>query len=254
MNDIFPAPLLTVGNVRTCRIIRRLNRFVVRVQIQGKGHLAHINNTGRLQEFLIEGRTAYCFKTERGRVTDCRLFAVEEAGLGALIDTQLQMKAFERMVEGEALPWLEGYRIQKRNPRLGESRLDYLLTNESTEIYLEVKSAVLRGGDFAMYPDCPTSRGQRHVMELTRHARKGGKAVIVFMAALPQVTGFKPHQDADPVLHELLKKAKSEGVSVKAVGLYYNPKDSSIHLFNPDLRIDLQSGSSFDKLGRSKIK
>jgi len=239
LRDSLSTPLLTVEHAQVCRIIKRLNRFVVRVEIQGQARLAHINNTGRLQEFLIEGRKAYCFKTQTRGTTDCRLFAVKETGLGALIDTQLQMKAFEKMVDAEALLWLKGFRIQKRNPRLGNSLLDYLLKDGSTEIYLEVKSAVLREGDFATYPDCPTTRGQRHVKELTRYAQGGGKAVIVFMAALPQVTAFKPYQPGDPILHDLLREAKAEGVNIKAIGLHFNPEDSAIHLFNPDLRIAL---------------
>ncbi len=228
-----------MDKVQICRIITRLNRFVVKVEINGQARLAHINNTGRLQEFLVHGRLAYCFKTKTGGVTDCRLFAVKETGLGALIDTQLQMKAFEKMVEAEVLPWLKGYRILKRNPRLEDSLLDYLLKDDNTKVYLEVKSAVLRDGNFAMYPDCPTTRGQRHVKELTRYAQGGGKAVIVFMAALPQVIAFKSHRAGDPILHELLQGAKSEGVDVRAIGLYFNPEDSSILLSNPDLRIDL---------------
>ena len=239
MNESLPVPLLTVDNVQICRIVTRLNRFVVEVEIEGQTRLAHINNTGRLQEFLIGGRKAYCYKTRAGGATDCRLFAIEESGLGALIDTQLQMKSFEKSVEAKVLPWLKGYRIQRRNPRLGHSVLDYLLTDAHTEVYLEVKSAVLREGHLAMYPDCPTIRGQRHVRELIRYAKRGGKAFITFMAALPQITAFKPHPTADPVLFELLQKAQSSGVDVRAIGLYFNPKENSIHLFNSDLRVNL---------------
>lgn len=239
MSISMTVPLLSVDDVQICRIIQRLNRFVVRVEIQGKTSLAHINNTGRLLEFLIQGKKAFCFPTKTGGTTACRLFAVEESGLGALIDTQLQMKAFEKMVEKEVLPWLTGFRIQRRNPRLDNSVLDYLLKDKSTEIYLEVKSAVLREGHFAMYPDCPTTRGQRHVQDLTRYAQGGGRALIVFMAALPQVAAFKPHIAGDPILSRLLQKAQSVGVKVRAVGLHYAPQDSMIHLFDPDLRVDL---------------
>ena len=235
----WPAPLLTVDKTQDCRIIERLNRFVVRIDIKGHSHLAHINNTGRLKEFLVRGRRAYCFKTTTGKVTDYRLFAIEEKGSGALIDTQLQMKTLATLIEAEALPWLKGYRIQRRNPRLGDSLLDFLLSKDHAEVYLEVKSAVLREGHYAMYPDCPTSRGQRHVMELTRYVQRGGQGVIAFMAALPQVTAFKPYRAGDPVFHELLRQAASKGVQVRAVGLYFNYQDRAIHLFDPDLEIVL---------------
>jgi hypothetical protein len=54
----------SVENVRKCRIVERLNRFVVFVEIAGKQHFMDINNTGRLEEFLIRGRRAFCTKIE----------------------------------------------------------------------------------------------------------------------------------------------------------------------------------------------
>jgi DNA-binding sugar fermentation-stimulating protein len=44
--------LLKIDHPRTCRIISRRNRFVVRICIDGKEHDAWINNSGRLEDFL----------------------------------------------------------------------------------------------------------------------------------------------------------------------------------------------------------
>lgn len=223
-----------------CRIIERLNRFVVTVEIKGKYPLAHINNTGRLSELLVEGRKAFCFRTPPGK-TDYRLFAIEESGLGALIDTQLQMKAFEKSLERNLIPWLAGCRVLKRNAKLGaaSSRIDYLLECYGQEIYLEVKSAVLRDGDYAMYPDCPSARGRKHIKELSGYVKEGGRGGLLFIAALPHIKAFKPNKTADAKLYEALKRAHSAGVEIRAIGLYYNPKDAFVHLFNPDLAINL---------------
>jgi sugar fermentation stimulation protein A len=199
----------------------------------------HINNTGRLEEFLIRGRKAFCMKTEHKGKTEGRLFAIEERGLGALIDTQLQMKAFERLVDKGQIPWLKDCSIQKRNPRLGASVLDYLLEREDKTVFLEVKSAVLREGRFATYPDCPTTRGQRHVQALTEYSKNGGAATIVFMAALPEVSAFKPSKKGDPLLEEYLLDADKHGVLIKAIGLFFNPIDHHIHLCEPDLPVIL---------------
>ncbi len=234
-----PTAILPVDNVRECWIVERLNRFVVLAEVSGKQHSMHINNTGRLEELLIRGRQAFCFWTESPGKTDGRLFAIKERGLGALIDTQLQMKVFERLVGKGGVPWLKGCSIQKRNPRLGASVLDYLLKCESRSVFLEVKSAVLREGRFASYPDCPTARGQRHVQELTAYSKTGGAATIVFMAALPEVSAFKPYQKGDPLLAEYLWDAHNQGVRIKAIGLYFDPRDSHVHLYDPDLPVVL---------------
>ena len=230
-------PLLAIPNGLSCRIVERVNRFVVKIEIGGNTRRAHITNSGRLHEFLVRGREGFCFETPDAQKTAFRLFAVEQKGLGAVIDTQLQMKAFEKAQRKGLIPWLKGAGLIRRNARLGGSLLDYLFDRDGEPVYVEVKSAVLREGKFAMYPDCPTLRGQRHVGELMDWVKKGGTAFILFVAALPYVTGFKPYRSADPRLCDLLEKARDMGVQVKAVGLYFQPADSSLYLFNPDLNV-----------------
>ena len=41
-----------------------------------------------------------------------------------MVDTQLQMKAFEAALEKNLLPWLKNVRLIKKNVRLGVSVLD----------------------------------------------------------------------------------------------------------------------------------
>jgi sugar fermentation stimulation protein A len=230
-------PLLEIPETVSCRIVERINRFVVSVEVEGKIGRTHITNTGRLREFLVRGRKGFCFETPKTEKTAFRLFAVEEKGLAAVIDTQLQMKAFETAQQRGLIPWLKGAAFIRRNPRLGGSLLDYLFERRGKTLYGEAKSAVLREGKYAMYPDCPTLRGQRHVEELMAWVRNGGHAFLVFVAALPYVVGFKPNRDADPRLCDLLERAKGSGVSVKAIGLHFQPDDSCLYLYDPDLAV-----------------
>lgn len=231
--------ILSIPNTRTCRVLKRINRFVVHIEFENRVQKAHINNTGRLQELLVPGRTAFCFSSPHTLKTDFRLFAVEESGLGALIDTQLQMKAFETILGKGLLPWLKRFTRFKRNAPLGTSLIDYLLENSKCSAYLEIKSAVLRYNNLASYPDCPSLRGQRHIQELEAHVRAGGTGIVLFMAALPRVRGFRPDKNSDPSLYNFLKSAYKSGVQVKAVGLHFDPRESSIQLTNPDLPVDL---------------
>jgi sugar fermentation stimulation protein A len=236
-----PTRLIRIENPQECRIIERLNRFVVLIERDGIEYRAHITNTGRLLEFMVKGQKAFCFKPQqhhRGK-TDCRLFAIEERGLGALIDTWLQMKSFEEALLRNHIPWLASCRMRKRNAPLGTSRIDYLLDCQGEQVYLEVKSAVLRDGAYAMYPDCPTERGRKHVRELTNYARAGGTGIVVFMAALPYVQAFTPNRAADAKLYDALAAARSSGVDIRAIGLYYNPDDGWVYLFEPDLAVKL---------------
>lgn len=231
--------LLQIEDPQECSIQERLNRFVVRIELGGREYRAHITNTGRLSEFMITNQRAFCFRTAHQGTTDFRLFAVEEHGQGALIDTWLQMTAFEVALDKDLIPWLSNCRRVKRNAQLGVSRIDYLLTCGGEVQYLEVKSAVLREGTYAMYPDCPSDRGRKHIRELMRIARDGVQAKVVFMAALPYVTAFKPNRAADFELFEALKVARHCGVDLKAIGLFYHPDDAGVYLYDPELPVRL---------------
>jgi sugar fermentation stimulation protein A len=239
MEELTGIKVCRIDKPQQCRIIERLNKFVVKVEINGTYYRAYLNNTGRLSEFLVHGRKAFCFKLPNTGKTDFRLFAIEERGLGALIDTHLQMAVFEKSVERNLIPWLAGSQILKRNVRLGVSRIDYHLKYHGKAVYLEVKSAVLREREYALYPDCPSERGRKHLKELIRYVNAGGEAIVLFIAALPDVKAFKPNKSADAKLYEELMNAHESGVELRAIGFFYNPEDASIYLFNSDLEMNL---------------
>jgi sugar fermentation stimulation protein A len=215
--------------------VKRVNRFVVEIAIGNKHYRAAINNTGRLEQFLVGNREAYCLPQSPGYKTDFKLFAIQDGNAGAIIDTQLQMRAFEQALDRKLIPWLDKCKFVRRNARLGSSLIDYLLDCGGRNLYLEVKSAVLRNGNSAMYPDCPTARGRRHIMELTQQVKTGGKAIILFIAALDGVDAFKPDKDSDPELYYLLVKAVQAGVQARAINMVYRPEDSFIYLTDSDI-------------------
>lgn len=232
--------IVSVDNPVECIIKERINRFVVKVIVEREPHRAYIANTGRLLGYLVKGKKGFCVRTGRKGKTDCRLFAIKENGFAAIVDTQLQMRFFERALEMKLIPWLKQCEILRRNAKLGRSLIDYLLECVGDRVYLEVKSAVLRDGRYAMYPDCPSSRGRKHIEELRDYVKEGGRGIILFIAALPEVRTFKPNKSADPEMHKLLEEAYKSGVDLKSIGMYYNPEDTIVYLFNPDLEIDLQ--------------
>jgi len=239
--------ILKLENLEACKIVRRLNRFVVEIKTkEGTHDLASINNTGRLQEFLAYGKTGYCLKRERPEKTGYRLVAIEDAGAGALIDTNLQMKSFEVALEKGYIPWLKGYRIVKRNPRINRSMLDYLLVKDSKEIYLEIKSAVLRKGNMASYPDCPSERGKRHIRELIEIAGEKG-AMILFISDLRGVKGFIPNDDDDPEIGYLLGVASEKNVEIKSISMYLDLSSDSIILESSNMKVHLSFRSQLSQ-------
>ncbi|ACJ16503.1 sugar fermentation stimulation protein [Thermococcus onnurineus NA1] len=229
-------------NVVPCTFIKRLNRFVALVDVDGEERKALVTNTGRLEEFMIPGRKAFCVPKSGGK-TDFVLVAFEDlGGKGAIIDTRTQAKAFEKAVELGLVPWLKDCRIKRREVTIGSSRLDYLFECPGGEVYAEMKSAVLRGGErgeYAMYPDCPTLRGQKHIKELIELQKAGRKAMIFFIGAIPSVEKFRPYERGDPEIARLLSEAKNAGVEIHALSISLLP-DGRVILERPSLEVELR--------------
>jgi len=262
--------LLKIENYEKGIIIERLNKFVVKGKIKNKPVLAHLNNTGRLEDFLRKGKVGLFLPIENK--LKFRLSMVKESkNIYSIIDTQLQMKCFEIALEKGYISWLKEAKILKRNFKINHSLIDYLIEHKSKNYLLEVKSAVMKYKSFAMYPDCPSIRGQKHIKELIniqsiritdrinypnkepnknlKFGRDSGKTfghnsgryfpIILFIAGMKNISAFSPNKNADPKIYELLKIAKNKGVKIKAIQIYFDEKRKSVILENDDLRVIL---------------
>ena len=246
--------ILKITSFVPCKIVKRLNRFVVNVKVKDKVIKAYLNNTGRLEQFLVKDKEAYllplgitlhqvsnslrsvCGSLRSPRKTKFRLsFVKEDKRSASIIDTNLQMKCFEIAVKKNLISWLKGGKILKRNVKLNNSLIDYLIEYKDKKYYLEVKSAVMKENIFAMYPDCPSLRGQKHIKDLLT---KPKNSIILFIAGIKNIKAFKPNKNADEKIYELLKIAKKQGIKIKAVQMYLDLKSKSIVLENDDLRVD----------------
>ncbi len=229
--------LLKLDGLVECRVVGRVGRFVVTVEVGGMSALAHLTNTGRLAEYLVPGRRGLC-TTIGGPRLRYRLVAVEDVGGYAIVDTLTQSRVFEHLVSGGLLPWLSpACRVSRRNFRLGSEVVDYALECPEGPRLVELKSAVLRIGRYASYPDCPTARGRRQVRALADSARVY-RPLVVFTASLPGVSAFKPNRSGDPEMPGVLKHALERGVELRAVS-FYLADDGWVVLENADLPVEL---------------
>ncbi len=229
-----------------CIILKRLNKFIVKILVNDRKEYAYLHNTGKLEDLIKKGRKCYCISTRKSRTsrkTKYDLFAVEYRGKAAIIDTRIQEKSYEIAVNNNILPWLRDCIISKKNIRVNNSILDYKLKcKDLGEVYVELKSAVLVNNEMlALYPDTPTLRGRRHIKTLIQLREQGIHTLLVFIAGLPGVKGFMPNRSIDPKIHDLVKEAISKGVVVKAISIYYNPLETMVVLDKLDLPIRLNS-------------
>lgn len=69
----------------------------------------------------------------------------------------------------------------------------------------------------ALFPDAPTQRGRKHLLELQAAAAAGYESWVLFVLAMPEIDLFTPNWPRDPDFAEALCQAAEHGVHVRAV-------------------------------------
>lgn len=203
--------------------VKRLNRFTVVCQLQNQSQqvLAHLANTGRLQELLITGATVFLKPVKSTtRKTAFDLVLASKNNKLVALDSQLGGKLFAEAIASDSITELQGYRILKKEYTFNKSRLDFLLAKGEEQALIEVKSVNLVENKVALFPDAPTKRGTRHVKELIKAQLNNLKAVLFFVIQREDATVFSPHQKRDQTFADLVFQAHQNNVQVLAYTCY----------------------------------
>ena len=99
----------------------------------------------------------------------------------------------------------------------GDSRFDFKLSNDDgEEYYLEVKGVTLEEERRCRFPDAPTDRGRKHLLELIEVKKSGRGAGVLFLIQIEDVISFTPNDETDPKFAEALRLANENGVDIFA--------------------------------------
>ncbi|AYE34074.1 DNA/RNA nuclease SfsA [Clostridium septicum] len=206
-------------NIYEAIFVKRPNRFNAEVILNGEHITVHVPNTGRCRELLIEGATVFLREElNPNRKTKYDLVAVIKGNNLISIDSQIPNKVvFEALSEGK-IEKLKKYCNILKEKTFGKSRFDFKLSTEDQEeeYFLEVKGVTLEEDGYARFPDAPTERGARHILELIEAKREGYKAGILFLIQLENVNKFSPNDMTDPDFGEALRLADKNGVDIFA--------------------------------------
>ncbi|GAB6168405.1 DNA/RNA nuclease SfsA [Clostridium carnis] len=205
-------------NIYEAIFINRPNRFNAKVILNEEEIVVHVPNTGRCRELLIEGVKVFLREEENpNRKTKYDLIAVMKGDMLISIDSQIPNKVvYEALVNGK-IEKLKKYKSILREKTFGKSRFDFKLSTDSEEIYyLEVKGVTLENNGYARFPDAPTERGARHILELVQAKEQGFGGGILFLIQLENVNKFSPNDDTDPDFANALRLASEHGVDIFA--------------------------------------
>ena len=141
------------------------------------------------------------------------------------INTHLTNKIVFSALKNKVIENFKKIKTIKQEVKFGENtRFDFLLTNNTNRIFIEVKNVTLsRRKEIAEFPDAVTSRGLKHVKELLKANQKGYKIFLLFLVQRDDCNKFELAKDIDPEYCELLTKAVKKNLNI----LCYDCKFSS---------------------------
>ena len=193
----------------------RPNRFIAEVEVDGKLEIAHVPNTGRCKELLVDNAIVWLKPSDNpNRKTKFSLHFVENKGvLVSLYSQQANSIAYDAIINGK-IKELSGYDFHQREKTVDNSRIDIYLANENEECYVEVKGVTLIVDGEARFPDAPTERGAKHLKELMKLKKEGNRCCVFFLIQHPIGRFFRPNWENDPVFSQTLNEAYESGVEI----------------------------------------
>ena len=222
-------------NIQPAVFLRRPNRFVAEVEIDGRIERVHVKNTGRCAELLEAGNRVWLVKSDNSqRKTAYDLVAVEKRIPGGTrlvnMDSMAPNRAAAEWLAAGGLGPLEDLRAEVT---VGDSRFDFVAkemnrTGDTARqqmeagtagrpVAIEVKGCTLEDGGVARFPDAPTLRGLKHVRGLTALSRQGWRCALLIVIQMKGVTEFRPNWATQPAFGEALIEAREAGVEIHAL-------------------------------------
>ena len=193
----------------------RPNRFIAEVEVDGEMEIAHVPNTGRCKELLVDDAVVWLKPSDNpNRKTKFSLHFVENKNvLVSLFSQQANSIVYDAIVDGK-IKEFAGYNHHKREKTVDNSRIDIYLENENEKCYVEVKGVTLIVDGEARFPDAPTERGAKHLKELIKLKKEGNRCAVFFLIQHPAGNFFRPNWENDPVFSETLNEAYENGVEI----------------------------------------
>ena len=211
------------GKIQAARFLRRPNRFVAEVELEGRTEAVHVKNTGRCRELLVPGARVYLTPGENpARKTAWDLIAVEKGPLLINMDAQAPNRVFGEWAAAGGLGFLPS--LLRPETRFGDSRFDfYWEDGPERRGFWEIKGVTLEEDGVARFPDAPTLRGVKHLEELIRAREAGYETGVCFVVQMPGMRWVEPNDATHPQFGQALRRAAQAGVRVLALGCRVEP-------------------------------
>ncbi|MDY5051423.1 MAG: DNA/RNA nuclease SfsA [Candidatus Mucispirillum faecigallinarum] len=206
-------------NILKATFKNRPNRFIAECIIDNQEAIVHVKNTGRCRELLVPDVEVYLeYFPESSRKTKYDLITVNKNGRLINMDSAAPNKViYEALNLGKnILNNSEPLTYIKMEQKYNQSRFDVYAETSSSKIFAEIKGVTLEENNIVMFPDAPTERGVKHIMELIDAKDNGFDAHIIFVIQMENPAYFTPNYKTHKEFGQALKLAKDKGVNISA--------------------------------------
>jgi sugar fermentation stimulation protein A len=211
----YPYPPLILGKLQ-----KRYKRFFADIELEtGEMITAHCPNTGPMTGVCEIGNLVYVSPSnnpKRKLAYTWEMIQIQDTWVG--VNTNLPNQVIKQALTQKIFPELADlYDTVKSEVPYGQdrkSRIDFLLSQSGQpDIYLEVKNTTLAQNQLALFPDTVTTRGQKHLEELTA-LLPSARSVMLYFINRGDCSEFSPGDEFDPHYGQLLRQGISQGLMV----------------------------------------
>ena len=215
------------------RLLRRYKRFLADIQLADAVITASCPNTGSMMGCCEAGNRVWLSESDSATRKYRHTWELVEVGKVIVgINTSRPNALVAEAITAGTVAELADYAASRREVAYGEegSRIDLVLESpDRPPCYVEVKNvtaAATRG--VALFPDCVSERGTRHLRELVRLKARGLRPVQVYCVQRGDVDEVRPADGIDFEYGQALRAAIAAGVEVLAYRAKVSPDEIRI--------------------------
>jgi len=86
--------------------------------------------------------------------------------------------------------------------------------------HVEIKNCTMVRNGIARFPDAVTTRGLKHIQELSAQVAEGQRSVMFYFIQRMDADAFQPADDIDPAYGAGLREAVARGVEILAYDVH----------------------------------
>lgn len=219
--------------------LRRYKRFLADVRLpDGSVVTVHCPNTGAMTNCLVPDSPCWISESSNTKRKYRHTWEIATAvgGKKAGVNTGRANRLVAAAIENGTVTQLQGYRQVSSEVRYGDekSRIDLLLAGHpqrpGQSCFVEVKNVTYgMPGGRGLFPDAVSTRGSKHLRELTAVAARGDRAVLLFCVQHSGIQWVEPADEVDPIYGATLREAADKGVELLAYRAEFSPEGITLN-------------------------